>query len=199
MVVMNSRSSLVFVCLLGFVAFANPAIYAAEPESKPDETAGAHESAPSKPEQPDIFDFQGSGPVDAAPDSELVLDERIRVKVEPVVRNAVVERVVESARIKVKTPPGFFRVDIFVEPVDAPFGGKSLGVPKMLGQAFGNGSFSYRWVSPEHYEYVKIFALAYKNPSAAVFSVPGGRSRAIDVAIGGNRLQPLPDLGGLQP
>lgn len=173
----------------------SPAVHAADsPEPKSEEL-----SAPSKPEQPDIFDFQGSGPSEVNTESELVLDERIRVKVEPVVRNAVVERVVEAARIRVKTPPGFFRVDIYIEPVDAPFGGKSLAEPKMLGQAFGNGNFSLRWSSPEHYEYLKIFALAHKNPAASINSIAGGRSRAIDVAVGGNRLQALPDLDSSGP
>jgi hypothetical protein len=165
------------------------------PASEPEEAATSAPEAPAKPEQADIFDFQGSGPAEQNNEDDLALDDRIRVKVEPVVRNPVVERVVESARIKVKTPPGFFRVDIFIEPVDAPFGGKSLAHPKMLGQAFGNGNFSLKWASPERYEYVKIFALAYKNPAATIFSTAHGRSRAVDVALGGNRLLLMPDLG----
>ena len=197
---MKSRTSQILVSALLSIFLGSAAIAADDSESKSEaeaDAAPAADAPPKKPEQPDIFDFQGSAPSDdSAASSELSVDERILVKVEPIVRNAVVERIVESARIKVKTPPGFLRVDIYIEPVDAPFGGKSLAVPKMLGQAFGNGNFTLRWSSPERFEYFKIFALAHKNPSASVFSVSAGRSRAIDVAIGGNRLQPSlePDL-----
>lgn len=182
---------LTLTIILSLWQFTPVATTAAEPEEPP---ASAPEAA-AKPEQADIFDFQGAGPVEQNNEDDLALDDRIRVKVEPVVRNPVIERVVESARIKVRTPPGFFRVDIFIEPVDAPFGGKSLAHPKMLGQAFGNGNFTLKWASPERYEYVKIFALAYKNPAAAIFSAAHGRSRAVDVALGGNRLLLMPDMG----
>lgn len=188
---MKPASLLILMIFLSVGLFMPPATLAAEP----DEAPASAPDPPAKPEQTDIFDFQGSGPTEQTNEDELALDDRIRVKVEPVVRNPVIERVVESARIKVKTPPGFFRVDIFIEPVDAPFGGKSLAHPKMLGQAFGNGNFSLKWASPERYEYVKIFALAYRNPGAAIFSTAHGRSRAVDVALGGNRLLLMPDMG----
>jgi hypothetical protein len=97
---MKSRFSSFLLSSIFSFGLLSPAVHAADsPEPKSEEL-----SAPSKPEQPDIFDFQGSGPSEVNTESELVLDERIRVKVEPVVRNAVVERVVEAARIRVKTP-----------------------------------------------------------------------------------------------
>lgn len=183
------KSKLVFLFALALIVLT-PALCLAEKDSvkKGEETTDIDEPA-KKSEAPDIFDFKGAPPSEQDPeDGGLALDERIAVKVEPIVRNAVVDRVIEPARIKVKAPPGFFKVEIYLEPVDAPFGGKSLGEPKLLGHAKGSGNFTFFWNGPESHEYVKLFVLAYK-PGSTHFST-AGRSHAIDLAIGGTRLQP---------
>lgn len=182
------KTEFLLLSLLSAVLLLLSPAYAADngdAEFKPNPPATDTKGA----EQPrDLFDFEASGKGEASDAGGLVLDERILIKVEPVVRSPVVDRVVEPAKIMARAP-GFSRVEFFIEPVDAPFGGKSLGEPKLLGQSKNPGNFALRWNAPESHEYVKIFVLAYRTDGSSM-----GRSRAIDLGIGGNRLQVVPDV-----
>lgn len=191
---MFNRFTLTMLCFLSATLAIPLAVDAGTDPKESVSSADAQELPPGKPEAAkDPFDFDGVLSPESTPVTPLLLDERIKVRVEPVVRSTVVDRVIEPARISVKAP-GFSRVEFFLEPVDAPFGGKSLGEPKLIGQSNNYREFTYLWSSPVPHEYVKIFVLAYKNDGTSM-----GRSRAIDLGIGGNKLKPVPELPPVLP
>ena len=117
----------------------------------------------------------------------LDLDESIKVQVDPVERSPVVDRVIERSTIYVKAP-GSVRVEIYLEPVDSPFCGKSLGEPRLLGKSSdGRRNFPVVWSNVEEHRYVKVYAKVYKRGLSTF-----GRSRSVDLAMCGQRFQPAP-------
>jgi hypothetical protein len=135
----------------------------------------------------DPFDFSDKNSADSAlsgKEQYIKLDESIKVQVDPVQHGAVVDRIFESATIYV-VAPGRVRVEVFLEPVDSPYCGKSLAEPRLLGcSSDQRRNFPVIWSNLEAHHYVKIYARAYK-PGVAAF----GRSRSVDLAIVGQRLQ----------
>lgn len=126
-------------------------------------------------------DSHGDGESEESPE----LDESIKIIVEPVVRGLVVDRVTESATVFVKSP-GIKTVFVYLEPVDAPYGGKSLAEPKLIGKSTDKKhDFPIVWSSSEPYSYVKIFALCVRDDNTETFF----RSRALDLGLAGQRLQ----------
>lgn len=123
---------------------------------------------------------------DAQP--ELEYDDRISVKVTPLSTGPVVDRVMEPATVIVRAP-GAAGVEVYLEPVDAPYGGRSKGEPRLLGKTASYNhtrGFSLAWNSGEPYRYVRLFAIAVNSSGQMV------RSRGTDLAMGGVRQ--LPEL-----
>jgi hypothetical protein len=169
---------------------AGPSAADSRPEANKPENGG---SAPETGGQPpaDPFDFSGKRKT-AGVEKEryLVLDESIKVRVAPVERSSVVDRVLERSTIYVRAP-GSVRVEVYLEPVDSPYCGRSIGLPKLLGQSSdARRNFPVIWASAEPYRYVKIYALAYKSGGLKF-----GRSRSVDLAMSGLRFAPPPARG----
>ena len=79
--------------------------------------------------------------------------------------------------------------DIWLLPIDAPYGGKPTGKPRFIGRdSKSSDGLSIKWTRSEPDEYVKLFAVVYprKNPELPV------RSASLDVAIGGDKLRKKP-------
>jgi hypothetical protein len=151
---------------------------AAKPDGEKKE-AGKEEAKKADP-----FDFSGANKSTDTVQRYLVLDENIKVKVDPIERSPVVDRVTERTTITVKAP-GSVRVEIFLEPVDSPFCGRSLGEPRLIGRSTdGRRNFPVIWSKVEPHRYVKVYAKAYK-PDGISF----GRSRSVDLAMAGSRFQ----------
>lgn len=157
---------------------------AAPPASAPSGTGGS--SAKEAPSKPDLFDFSNQAKIKEEEQKQYFdLDENIKVRVEPIVRSAVVDRVLEPSTIYVKAP-GSSRVEVYLEPVDAPFCGKSVGQARLIGKSNDyRRNFPVCWEAVEKHKYVKLYALAYKADGQK-------RSRSIDLSMGGLRLQPGP-------
>lgn len=144
--------------------------------------------------QKDPFDFSDSKKAGSNRDKDdyLVLDESIKVKVEPVERSAVVDRVIGRSTTIYVTAPQAVRVQVYLEPVDSPYCGKALAPPRLIGQSSDfRRNFPVVWSSPEPYRYVKIFARAFKADGYTA-----GRSRSVDLALAGLRYAPQPDTPG---
>ena len=75
-------------------------------------------------------------------------------------------------------------MEVYLEPVDSPYCGKSLAEPRLLGcSSDRRRNFPVVWASVEPHHYVKVYARAYR-PGVAFY----GRSRSVDLAIIGQRL-----------
>lgn len=160
------------------------------PQADGTPAAAEKKNEESKTSKPDLFDFSNPQGL-ASPEQEFLdLDESIKLKVEPVVRGTVVDRVIENSTIYVRAPLGSLRVEVYIEPVDAPFCGKSLGEPRLIGKSSDvRRNFPVSWQKPEAHRYVKVFAIAFKPGGLS------GRSRSISLAMGGSRLQETPQTG----
>lgn len=128
---------------------------------------------------------------DAAPQWEmppteldLRVDERVHVHVEPYVPGPVVDRITEPAAVTVEVPD-CTRVEVFVVPVDAPYGGKAIDKPRMIGKDDKPADgFKVMWSGKEKTPYVKVFAVITKrNGVQRRF-----RSHTLDFGMGGARL-----------
>lgn len=141
---------------------------------------------PAQAVQPDPFDFAPAGRSESGQENYLDLDERIKVSVDPVVHSAVVDRVMEPGTVYVKAP-ACRRVEVYLEPVDSPYCGKSLADPKLIGFSTDAAhNFPVSWNSPETNRYVKIYAIAYRRDGQVA------RSRSLDISLAGSRLQAAP-------
>ena len=71
---------------------------------------------------------------DLVPLKELTLpiDESLKVTVVPVVHTNVVDRVVDPCSVQVKAP-GATQVQVFIVPVDSPYGGRATDSPRPIG------------------------------------------------------------------
>lgn len=146
-----------------------------------------NQAAPVAPSpKADPFDFSDNARSKSEDQQYLDLDESIKIRVEPIIRSAVVDRVVEKSTVYVRAP-GSSRVEIYVEPVDSPFCGKSIGEPRKIGQSTdGRRNFPIVWSDTETNRYVKVYAKAHKPDGQT------GRSRSIDLCMGGMRFQAAP-------
>jgi hypothetical protein len=108
---------------------------------------------------------------------DLPVDESIKVTVEPVQVSNLVDRVMETATVSVKCPTAL-SAQVFVVPVDAPYGGRALEKPRLIGS------------DNKPADGLKVFAVVRKSaaPNTPV------RSRTVDFAMGGARYDapPLP-------
>lgn len=168
---------LLLLCAVAPVAAQAPTV---PPAAKSAEQQASKDNALPKP---DLFDFTDKAKTKTEEDRQYYdLDENIKLRVEPVVRSAVVDRVLEPSTIYVKAP-GSSRIEIYLEPVDAPFCGKSVGQARLIGQSKDSRrNFPVNWQAVEKHRYVKLYALAYRADGQK-------RSRSIDLCMGGLRLQ----------
>ena len=142
------------------------------------------QTAPAESPKADPFDFGGAASK-TEPQPYVETDEKIKLRVEPIIRSAVVDRVVERSTTIYVNAPGSVRVEVYLEPVDSPYCGKSLAEPKLIGQSRdGMHGFPVAWNNPEPYKYVKIYAMAFKRDGQT-----SSRSRSVDLSLGGARLQ----------
>lgn len=115
---------------------------------------------------------------------DLSVDDRIKVKVEPFVVGSLVDRIVEPSVIVIDSP-GAAEVEVFVVPVDAPYGGKAIEKPHSVGKDERSADgFKINWVAKEHDPYVKLFVVAKrKNSQHRV------RSHTLDFGMSGARFE----------
>jgi hypothetical protein len=141
----------------------------------------------------------GSGSADSKdavemPPTELDLpvDENIKLKVEPYVASPVVDRIIEPAAVIVGSP-NTSEVEIFVVPVDSPYGGKALEKPHSVGKDEKPGDgFKVMWTKKESAPYVKVFAVVtHKTGIQRLY-----RSHTMDFGMGGSRLETAPAKPG---
>lgn len=132
----------------------------------------------------------GPGEAVEMPPTELDLpvDEGIKVKVDPVVSGPVVERVVSLTSVVIATKNAT-EVEVFVVPVDAPYGGKALEKPHSVGKDDKPADgFKVMWTQKESAPYVKVFAVVTRR-TGFPHQV---RSRTFDFGMGGTRLETPP-------
>lgn len=170
---LQTKQLAIFCLLAAFLWGAGGMVYCQEAEETPSESATPAENKPSSENKTD----------DTTQESEpqLEVDDRIKVKISPLVIGPVIDRVTESAIVTVHAP-GASRVEVYVEPVDAPYGGRKIGEPRLLGRSADLRGFTVTWSKPESDRYVRLYAIAYRLQSQPT------RSRGTDLGIGGRRL-----------
>jgi len=128
------------------------------------------------------LDLEPSGEPNKLPQPKLMEDASIKLRVEPILLDSVVDRVLEPAKIFIEAP-GATSVDVFIVPVDAPYGGKPIGKGRLLGRDnTPRNGFIVDWTSTESHQYLKLFAVVHKNDEHS-------RSRTIDIAVSGDRFK----------
>lgn len=160
---------------------ANPDTSSSAAAPKSNTQTAAQQPAPAV----DLFDFADTKPRAAtqSPQRYLQIDESIKLKIDPLSRSAVADRVLEDATIFCNVRDAY-KVQIFLEPVDGPFAGKSAGHPRLIGSSVDrNHSFPVNWTGAETSRYVKIWAMAFRKNSSSP-----ARSSSICVSMGGFRL-----------
>jgi hypothetical protein len=119
---------------------------------------------------------------------DLPIDESIKMKVQPFISGPVVDRLIEPTTIIVGSP-NTSDVEIFVVPVDAPYGGKALEKPRSVGRDEKPADgFKIIWATKESAPYVKVFAVVTHK----VGIQRRYRSHTMDFGMGGNRFEAKP-------
>jgi hypothetical protein len=116
--------------------------------------------------------------------------------VAPFVPTDLGDRVVEPTTVYVHAP-GATRVAVYVQPVEAPYGGRRLGRPLLIGEAAGPGrmaaadeatatawgimtpAFAVPWAAAEPFPYVEVSAVAYYGAGDRA----GRPSRPVDILL----------------
>lgn len=154
-------------------------------EEATESTAKNGADTPSKTDAKDDsgqLDLEPSSEPNKPPQPKLMEDTSIKLRVDPVLLDSVIDRVLEPAKIFVEAP-GATVVDVFLVPVDAPYGGKPLGKGRLLGRdSTPRDGFVIDWSSSEPHQYLKLFAVVHKNGEQS-------RSRTIDIAVSGDRFK----------
>lgn len=162
--------------------FAYAAISAASAQTEPPAAPTSHE--PTKSSNETLSSTELDYPI----------DEKVKVKVEPCIANAVVDRLSEPSTITV-VAPGASEVELFVIPVDAPYGGKAIDKPHVIGKDDKpSDGFRIHWTAKESEPYIKLFAVVRRKGSERKL-----RSRTYDFAMSGSRLDKRPDPVVPQP
>jgi hypothetical protein len=116
---------------------------------------------------------------------DLPVDEKVHVHVEPYVAGSVVDRVSEPAAVTVTISEPTSMVEVFVVPVDSPYGGKALDKPRLIGKDDKPADgFKVMWTGKEKAPYVKVFAVVMKRAGVQ----RRWRSHTLDFGMGGMRL-----------
>ncbi|MBY0551884.1 MAG: hypothetical protein K2W95_31660 [Candidatus Obscuribacterales bacterium] len=177
---MLQAKQLTIFCLLAAFTVAGNTVFCQEPQTAQDapEQEQLQERKPTgNATEPEVANAEEE---DAGP--QLEVDDRIKIKVTPVVIGPVIDRVTETATVTVRAP-GASKVEVYVEPVDAPYGGRTIGEPRLLGRSSDIRCFTVNWAAPEPDKYVRVYAIAYRSPAQ-----PPTRSRGTDLGMGGRRL-----------
>jgi hypothetical protein len=88
----------------------------------------------------------------------------VSIRVEPIIPTDLGDRVVEPATVYVDAP-GATSLEVYLQPVDAPFYGNPIGEPQLIGiDNDPSGSFSMKWNADDPYLYVELYAVAYGQP-----------------------------------
>ncbi len=88
----------------------------------------------------------------------------VAVRVEPFIPTNLGDRVTGPATVYVDAH-GATKVEVYVQPVDQPIGGKPLDIPKLIGtDDTPEDGFATPWAADEPYPYVQVFAVAYGQP-----------------------------------
>lgn len=130
-------------------------------------------------------------PANEPTELDLPQDAAIKIKVSPIIPSNVVDRVCEPASIIVDCP-GALSAEVFLVPVDSPYGGRALQPPRSLGKdSKPADGMVIPWSEKVSDQYVKLFAVVRKRaqPDKRV------RSHTIDIAVSGARLKPKPAAG----
>lgn len=118
----------------------------------------------------------------------LPVDDSVKVTVEPLFVSNLVDRVLEPSTVTVCCPEAL-SVQLFIMPVDSPYGGVALRRPKLIASDNRpSDKYTLRWTGKEQTAYVKLFAVVRKQRTPYTFV----RSRTIDLALGGMRYTPPP-------
>lgn len=121
------------------------------------------------------------------------IDDRIKVKVEPFVPGTVVDRLLEPSLVTIVNASGS-EVELFVVPVDAPYGGKALDRPHSIGKDEKPADgWKLHWNGKEHQPYIKLFAVVHRRNGGHA------RSRTYDFGVAGTRYEPEPEKPADQP
>lgn len=137
--------------------------------------------------------------VEQAPEVEL--DQHVKIKVEPLLVGRLIDRLVGPATITVEGCDAQMG-EVWLLPIDAPYGGKVTGKPIFLGRAHrverrsaGARVLVLKWHEPLSHDYVRIFAVVYprKTPDKPV------RSVSLDLAISGSMYVKPPASSPLVP
>ena len=174
--------SLVACLLSGTPTFAGsqpvepppPAPAGSQPETQTPPAEESPENPSPKPKAPKPTEL------------DLLQDPTVKVELDPVVASSLVDRVVEATTVTVHCPDAM-TAEVFIVPVDAPYGGKPLDIPRSVGKGVRSANlFKVQWASKEPDQYVKLFAVVRRksSPERRV------RSHTIDLAIGGTRFEP---------
>jgi hypothetical protein len=115
---------------------------------------------------------------------DLPVDDRVKVRVEPYVAGSVVDRISEPAAVTVQIPD-CLKVEVFVVAVDAPYGGKAIEKPRLIGKDDKPADgFKVMWTGKEKTPYVKVFAVITKRAGVQRLF----RSHTLDFGMAGTRL-----------
>jgi len=113
------------------------------------------------------------------------IEEKIKMKVDPVMPGSLVDRITQPTVVIVESP-GASAAEIFVVPVDAPYGGKAIDKPHSIGKDMRpSDGLKVMWTGKERFPYVKIFAVI-DRPSGNPRRV---RSHTMDFGMAGARLE----------
>lgn len=88
----------------------------------------------------------------------------VSVRVDPIFPTNLGDRVLGPVTVYVDAP-GASRVEVYIQPVDQPYGGQPVGDPKLIGadDTPANG-FAVAWAADERDPYVNVYAIAYGQP-----------------------------------
>jgi hypothetical protein len=133
----------------------------------------------------------GNKPKPKPTELDLPEDSTIKIRVFPLMPSNLVDRVGEPATVTVDCP-GALSAEVFIVPVDAPYGGHALDRPRLIGKDIRpHDGLTVAWSEQEPDQYVKLFAVVRKR------SQPDHRLRShtIDLAMYGSRYKPAARTG----
>lgn len=114
---------------------------------------------------------------------DLPVDESIKVSITPLQVSSLVDRMMEPVTIKVRCPEAA-RAQLFFVAVDAPYGGKVIDKPRLIGSDLKpEDGLTVRWSDKLTAQYIKVYAVVRKKGASSDV-----RSKTIDLAVGGARL-----------
>lgn len=146
---------------------------------------------------PSIFPQQtGERASHTEPGPQYEINPQIQLHVQPLLRSHVVDKVSDPTTVSIDAKEPAQRVELYLEPVDAPYGGKTVGPSRLIGKSDKSGrKFTFNWTDREPYRYVRLFALVYRNGNDSP-----EQSSSLDLGMAGaRRIEEPPSSGGSPP